>query len=207
MKTKTNEKEGRSKGILWTFTIVEYNDLKWKERIPGHRSFPGITKNAKWCFLFLFFLFLAIPCLANQLEYGSKINPVTISDTSGKKTSIPEKSKVNVLIFLNVNSPTHHRTLSEFNFLFINMIEEKLPVHFVGISRGIPEKFKDIKKRYNLKLTLINDQKKSFLSFFSYACGSCMKVVILDKDGVVRYNASYIDLNFVTRVIERYTNK
>jgi hypothetical protein len=40
-----------------------------------------------------------------------------------------------------------------------------------------------------------------------FDCGDCMRIVILDKEGKLRYNASYIKMYFVESIIHRYLKK
>jgi len=39
---------------------------------------------------------------------------------------------------------------------------------------------------------------------FNYKCGVCGKVIILDKEGIIRYHAEYIDNYFIRSIAERY---
>jgi len=39
---------------------------------------------------------------------------------------------------------------------------------------------------------------------FNYKCGVCGKVIILDKEGIIRYHAEYIDNYFIQSIAERY---
>lgn len=61
-------------------------------------------------------------------------------------------------------------------------------------------------EKYNFEFGVINDVDDLFFPEYEYTCGTCIRVVILDKSGVVRYYVSYIDKHFIKRIIERYAS-
>ena len=142
--------------------------------------------------------------LASELAFGSKIDPISYRDIKDNPIAVPVKGKVTVLLFFNVKRESHQKLASEFNFIFTNMVDQGKKVDLVYISKGDPGIFKSLIDRYNIKFRFINDVDEKFSSVFDFTCGECNKIIIIDKENKIRYNASYIDLYFVNEIVNRY---
>jgi hypothetical protein len=77
-------------------------------------------------------------------------------------------------------------------------------IKFTGISKGESKKFNDLYSKFNIKYDLVNDLEDKLLPALNFDCGACTKILIVDKGGKVRYNASYVDFYFVKNIIFRY---
>ena len=78
------------------------------------------------------------------------------------------------------------------------------PVKFIGISQGKPDQFQDMAKSYDIKLNLIDDKSNIVHTYYNFTCDQCLKVVIIDKMQILRYDAAYVNLYMIEQIILRY---
>ena len=142
-----------------------------------------------------------------QTEFGTKLDRIVVNNFLGDKITIPVKDRVTVLIFFNVSSLSHGKTLKRFDILYNSLLKEYPWIYFLGVSKGVDQEYQSAQKFQKFKLALINDSAENFIEIFKYACGKCMRVVILDREGIIRYNAGYISLNAVKEIVRRYAEK
>ncbi|NIO49917.1 MAG: redoxin domain-containing protein [Candidatus Aminicenantes bacterium] len=142
-----------------------------------------------------------------KLVYGSFINQTSITNIEGKEISIPQEGFVTLLFFFNINHTSHKRILTEFDFLLMNLKKIDDRVKLIGISSDKNEKFKELKNIYNNRLHLVNDTETKLYKIFNYSCGNCIKIIIIDKNCIVRYLSSSLDPIFLREIIRRYINE
>lgn len=142
-----------------------------------------------------------------EIVYGSFINQTSINNIEGEEMSIPQEGFVTLLFFFNINHPSHKRILAEFDFLLMNLKKIDDRVKLIGISSDKNEKFKELKNIYNNRLHLINDTETKLYKIFNYSCGNCIKIIIVDKNCIVRYLSSSFDTIFLREIIRRYINE
>jgi len=86
-------------------------------------------------------------------------------------------------------------------------VRDNEPIEFFAVSMNSDKKLIRSISQLNIKIPFINDTKNKFISLFNFECGACMKVVVFDKSGFIRFNASYINLPIVKEIIDRYLDK
>jgi peroxiredoxin len=157
--------------------------------------------NAPTTCLMFFVLFLQ-GILLKGIEYGDKICPITLGDCQGNNLSINNNSGVSVLFFFNAEDESLSQILEKLNPLFVGLQEQRKNVNLYFISKSEKQAFITLIEKHKLKFPVINDTEEKLFSQFNYVCGVCVKVVILDKKGVIRYLAEHIDMDFIQSVAE-----
>lgn len=146
--------------------------------------------------------------ISQELVFGSHINEISIANIEGKKISIPQKGFVTLLFFFNIDLIPHERTLKELDFLLVNINKFDEKVKLIGISKDKKEKFKEIQTKFNRRFNLINEEiEKRLFKKFNYTCGSCIQIILIDKNKKLRYLSSNFDPMFLREVIQRYANE
>ncbi|NIM11712.1 MAG: redoxin domain-containing protein [Candidatus Aminicenantes bacterium] len=168
----------------------------------GDKQF--LKKEIRLTTFFITIILLVGILYSDEIGFGSKIKEINSVDINNKKIEIPEKGKVTVLLFFNVKITSHQKLVSEFNFFFKNLVDQGKKVDLIYISKGEPKEFKSLVDKYNIKFRFVNDIDEKILSIFDYSCGECNKIIIIDKESKLRYNASYIDFYYIKSITDRY---
>lgn len=184
---------------------MSYNKIVLKA--SGFICSPGRDQKIRYWIVVLFIVSILLTSgfpLASELAFGSKIAQIDCHDIKDNPISIPVKGKVTILLFFNVKKESHQKLAAEFNFVFENMVDQGKKVDLVYISRGELGIFKSLIDRYNISFRFINDVDEKYFSVFDYTCGECKKIIIIDKESKLRYNASYVDIDFMYTIVDRY---
>lgn len=159
-------------------------------------------------------VFLLIVCTTfflssaeNELSYGDEVKTLLFEKNDGTNVDILKPGELNFLIFFNVSVTSHWRTLSEIDFLIQQQKKNGCEIVSYAISASDPTEFESISKSYKSKFILINDASLQIHQTFDFECGQCLKFVIIDNEGILRFNASYVDLYMLEHVISRYCKK
>lgn len=161
----------------------------------------------KLFFIIFLTVTLIFPIFSNKTEYGTELEKISLKDTCARSVIIPLKDAVTILVLFNIDLQGHLSTLLKFNSLLSVYANRNAPVSLFAISIGDMEKFNKFQSHSHLKFSLIRDDEKKLFSMFEYACGECMKIIIFDKKGIIRFNATYVNYPIIKRIIERYINK
>lgn len=159
-----------------------------------------------------FLLFLIMICLINphitpgrdRLSFGSIVLPQKSFDIKKNPLVIPTRGETTALLFFNINHPTHQKIASSLNFLYETFKNKPGKINFIGISRGDLKHFINFSRQYNITYSLVNDENQNLTAYFDYRCGSCTKIIIIDKFQKLRYEGPFNDQYIIETVIQRY---
>jgi hypothetical protein len=140
----------------------------------------------------------------NILSFGSTVESIILTDIGGREIQCPVESKVNVLIFFNIQHSAHQRTIFKIDKIYKRLSKQGHPIQFIGISQGKQNHFMKAAKQFDLKLNLINDENNILHTHYSFTCDRCIRVLITDRTQKLRYDATYINLNMIEEITLRY---
>lgn len=139
-----------------------------------------------------------------NLTYGCKIKKITLEDYNGRTFCLPVENSVNIIFFFNIKNPLHLNTLSELNFLFKNINQNKTIVNIVGITKENNDYIYDVIDKLKIDFFIVNDVNDNLSSIFDASCRSCLKIIIIDKSSIIRYMSSQFDALFLREIVQRY---
>jgi hypothetical protein len=141
---------------------------------------------------------------AKDIEFGDTVKPVTVKDCRDETITIPAAGKVSVLIFFSSQEEMHSKFLAEQEPLFAELVDGDNRVHIFFVTIGNAPLLSSLVEKYRRRFSFIDDTQKKVFSSFQYSCGTCLKVVILDGEGVVRYSSFKFAPYFIKSIAKRY---
>jgi hypothetical protein len=79
-----------------------------------------------------------------------------------------------------------------------------LSVDLKFVTRGEQDSLLKLHRERKLKFAVINDEDDYLFPMYQYTCGVCVRVAILDKEGIVRYYRARVDKYFIESIVKRY---
>lgn len=158
-------------------------------------------------FLILNILFNANQLISFQnLSYGSLIEKLNVLDINKSLQVIPKQNCVNIIYLFNINNAHQVQILDHIDYLLIHLDDKPNDISFQAISKSSSSKFFELDKIYAGRIIFINDEENIIHYYFNYSCGNCIKILLIDKKGVIRYITTSFDPFFLKEIIERYIN-
>jgi peroxiredoxin len=165
-----------------------------------------LKRNFVLTFFYIAYILICQSHLTGDLEFGDSVKMISLENIHGDLVAIPNKGKVTVLFLFDSTNKEHLKIVSELNFMFFNLINQKLEVSLNFVTRGDQESLLKLHRKHKLKFNLFNDQDDYLFPLYQYTCGVCVRLVILDKKGIVRYYIARIDKYFIIGIIQRYAS-
>ena len=149
------------------------------------------------------FLVILLPLSAQDITFGSPVESMFLKDCFGTDLTVPFGGIVTLLFYFDASNPIQVNNLLQLEFLSHNINNPLEVFRVAAISKSPAQALQSLSHKFGLHCRLLSGTKEA-LHLAQESCGSCERIILVDKTSRVRYVSSQFDPTFIREIIQRY---